>query len=72
MTTDEAVQHFARNGRASRAAVARALGISRKAVAKWGPYPPPGRQFELEVLTEGALKAEPTLRPSAEVEPVGT
>lgn len=36
---------------------ARALGITRQAVNSWGKYPPLGRQFQIELLTGGKLKA---------------
>lgn len=53
MRTVDAVKYFERVS-----ILAERLGISRKSVWKWGEYPPPGRQYELEVMTEGALKAE--------------
>jgi hypothetical protein len=28
-------------------------------IYQWGEYPPLARQYELEVRTEGALKADP-------------
>lgn len=53
MDKQQAIRHFG-----SSAALARALGITRAAVTNWGERVPPLRQWELEVLTEGALKAE--------------
>jgi hypothetical protein len=53
MKTSDAIQHFG-----SAANLARALGITRAAVSLWGERPPLGRQYELEVLTGGALKAQ--------------
>lgn len=38
---------------------ARALRISYEAVRKWGEYPPLGRQYQIQALTNGQLKAEP-------------
>lgn len=34
------------------------LGINRQAIYGWGEYPPVGRQYEIEVLTDGELKAD--------------
>jgi len=42
------------------ARMARKLGISRQAVNSWGKYPPLGRQFQIELLTNGELKATTT------------
>lgn len=53
MTKRDAIQFYG-----SSAALARALGITRGAVANWGDTIPSGRQFEIEVLTDGALIAE--------------
>lgn len=38
-------------------AVARALGIFPAAVYQWGENVPPRRAYELEKITDGALKA---------------
>ncbi|MDL1881846.1 hypothetical protein FBQ88_12500 [Gammaproteobacteria bacterium PRO2] len=53
MTTEEAIVYF---GGAK--PLADALGIWPHAIYRWGDYPPMGRQYELEVITHGALKAE--------------
>lgn len=53
MTKSDLISYFG-----SRAAVARALGITRAAISAWPERPPLGRQFEIEVLTHGALRAE--------------
>lgn len=53
MTTRDAIKHY---GGVS--ALARALGIDRRSVWKWGDRPPTGRQYELEVLTAGTLRAD--------------
>ena len=53
MDKKQAIEHF---GSASK--LARALGITRGAVTNWGDTVPPSRQWELEVLTQGALKAQ--------------
>jgi len=57
MRTDEAIKYFG-GPRGGVSKLAHRLGISRKSVWKWGEYPPAGRQYELEVLTSGELKAE--------------
>lgn len=53
MKTREAVHHFG-----SKASVAKALGISRAAVTRWGEHVPEGRAYQLELITGGALRAE--------------
>lgn len=53
MKTREATRYF---GGAS--ALARVLVIDRNAVYQWGEHPPIGRQYQIEVLTDGALRAE--------------
>jgi len=35
-----------------------ALDIWPHNISRWGEYPPKSRQYELEVRTQGALKAE--------------
>jgi DNA-binding transcriptional regulator YdaS (Cro superfamily) len=56
MTKDEAISFF---GSASE--LARRLDIERSAISQWTEIPE-GRQYQIEVLTEGKLRAErPTL-----------
>lgn len=54
MTTDEAIEWAG----GTQAALAAALGIKQPSVAKWGEYPPEGRQYQIELLSGGRLKAE--------------
>ncbi len=54
MTTQEALDYYDNNPMQ----MAQALGVWVSAIYQWGEYPPIGRQFQLEVLTEGKLKAE--------------
>lgn len=56
MKTDTAIEHFG-----NRAAIAKALGISRAAVSKWGDVVPEGSAYKLESLTAGALRADSSL-----------
>ena len=53
MTKTEAIQYYG-----THAKLARALGISRQAVTDWGDRIPEGRQWQLEVVTGGDLKAD--------------
>lgn len=55
MTTDEALIYFDK----SRVKLAAALGIEPESTYDWKEYPPELRQLQLEVLTNGKLKAEP-------------
>lgn len=59
MTTKEVIKYF---GTAK--AVGRFLDIEPAAVRLWGERPPKGRQFELELRTGGALKADTDLLPA--------
>ena len=57
MKTTEAIQHYG-----SIRKLARALDITRQAVQCWGEYPPRGSQCELQIITDGVLKADLTPR----------
>ena len=52
MTTKEAINHF---GGVCKTATA--LKCSHSAVSRWKDNPPKGRQFEIQILTGGTLKA---------------
>ena len=54
MLTSDAISHFG-----SKAALAKAIGISVPSVYEWREYPPPLRQLQIEQVSGGALKAEP-------------
>ena len=53
MNTQEAVAHY---GGVKK--LADALGVWPQVVYAWGEKPPMSRQYELEVKTEGQLKAD--------------
>ena len=53
MTTDKAIAHFG-----SRKKMADFFDIWPHATYRWGEFPPKLRQFEIERLTGGELKAE--------------
>ena len=54
MTKTQAVRHFG-----SQAKLAAALGIRQPSVAQWGDRPPLPRQYQIQVLTHGRLRADP-------------
>lgn len=54
MRTEEAVKFFG-----SRAELARALQIRRQSINDWGETVPLARQYQIERLTRGKLKAPP-------------
>lgn len=54
MRKHDAITHFG-----GVTATAKALGISHAAVVKWGETIPQGRAYQIEVVTGGALKADP-------------
>lgn len=43
--------------------LAKALSISQAAISQWPDDVPPLRAFQLEIITEGALKAQPSESP---------
>lgn len=51
MRTLEVVKHYG-----TKAAIARALGITRQSLSQWGEFPPQLAQYKLEELTNGELK----------------
>jgi hypothetical protein len=53
MTTQEAIDHYGSIRR-----LAEALKIWPHAIYRWGDHPPEARQYQLQVLTGGKLKAE--------------
>lgn len=55
MKTEEAIKHFG----GKKIELARALKISPSAVTMWGEEIPLLRQYQLERITKGALKADP-------------
>lgn len=59
MNTDQAVSHFG-----SKRKLADALEISPSAVTLWGQVVPRLRQFQIQMLTCGLLKAEPVILPT--------
>lgn len=52
MTTQEAIDYFG-----GRRQLAEKLGVWPQVIYAWGEEPPMARQFELQVKTEGALRA---------------
>lgn len=56
MRKDEAIKHF---GTAS--ALADALGIRVASVSEWGEMVPEGRAYQLQVMTAGALRVDPSV-----------
>ena len=54
MTKDDAIKHFGTQSK-----LAEALGITQGSVAGWGDVPPLPRQYQIQVLTRGKLKADP-------------
>lgn len=54
MKTVEAIKHYG-----TQKNLCQALGIgTRQTIHAWGEYPPVGRQYQLEVITNGVLRAE--------------
>jgi hypothetical protein len=53
MKTEEAIAHFG-----SLKKLADVLDVWPQVIYQWGETPPMGRQYELEVKTEGLLKAD--------------
>jgi hypothetical protein len=53
VTTKEAIEHFGGLKK-----LADALGVWPQVIYRWGDRPPMGRQYEIEVKTEGKLRAD--------------
>lgn len=60
MTYSDVISHFG-----TQVAIAKALGITQSTVSGWGGVVPPKYQYQLEVITEGAMRADDDLRPKA-------
>ncbi|ATY79669.1 Cro/Cl family transcriptional regulator [Aeromonas veronii] len=55
MMKEEALSHFG-----GVVELAKALGCKPQAISQWGETIPKGRAYQIEVLTGGQLKADPT------------
>lgn len=58
MTYNEAIRHFG----GTQTKLAAALGIKQSAVSLWGRVIPKHYQYQIEVITGGALLVDPDLR----------
>lgn len=56
MKTESAIEHFK-----TQVVLAKALGISQQAVAKWGDVVPMGSAYKLQVITGGRLQVDESL-----------
>lgn len=56
MKTKAAMDHFK-----TQVVLAKALGISQQAVAKWGDLVPKGSAYKLQVITGGILQVNESL-----------
>lgn len=56
MKTVDAISHFG-----NRSKLAKALKISKSAIAQWGSDVPELRAYQIERLTDGALKINPII-----------
>lgn len=62
MKTAEAAKYFG-----NKTKLARALGCWHTTISSWGEYPPLGRQYQIQALTNGALTAtQPIQKPEKE------
>jgi hypothetical protein len=56
MKTTDAITHFK-----TATKLANLLGVTKQAISNWGVYPPIGKQYQMQIMTKGKLKAtEPT------------
>ena len=60
MKTIDAIKYFG-----NKAKIAEALNIDRSAVTLWGDSIPKGRQYQIQVITKGKLKADKPLKAKA-------
>jgi hypothetical protein len=66
MKTSEAIEWAG----GTQVALALKLGINQPSVSGWGEFPPALRQIQIQLLSNGALQAEPSCLPQAKTEPV--
>lgn len=57
MKTKEAIEYFGSGKK-----LAEAIDVWPQIIYSWGEYPPMARQYELEVKTNGLLKAEKVVK----------
>lgn len=60
MTYTDVLSHYG-----TQVAIAKALGITQSTVSSWGGIVPAKYQYQLEVITEGAMRADDQLRAQA-------
>ena len=60
MKTKDAIKHFKTASARGAKGLAQVLDISPAAIYQWGEHPPLGRQYQIEALTNGELKADPS------------
>lgn len=60
MTYTDVLAHYG-----TQVAIAKALGITQSTVSAWGGIVPAKYQYQLEVITEGAMRADDQLRTQA-------
>ncbi len=53
MTTKEVIDYFE-----TQVAIAKALGITQSAVSQWDDRPPMMRQYQIQIVTQGGLRAD--------------
>lgn len=66
MTYQDALDFFG-----TQVKLATALGIQQPAVSSWGKVIPERYQYQLEIITDGRLRADPELRKPASLPPEG-
>ncbi len=57
MTYDQAIAYFG----GTQAKLAQALGLAQPTISCWGRVVPAPYQYQIQVLTDGALKVDPEL-----------
>lgn len=73
MKTSDAIEHFSTGLRTGRRRLAEKLSeagwtVTPEAISQWGEHPPLGRQYQIESLTNGALKATPKKEKSDDIQ----
>lgn len=57
MQTSEVIECFG-GRKATATALSKTWRVTPEAISQWGEYPPLGRQYQIEAMTKGKLKAE--------------
>ncbi len=59
MKSKDVIEHFKGPKAAADAMTQAGWPVTAQAISAWGAYPPPGRQWQITVMTNGEFKPRP-------------